>query len=65
MRDILYSCGSKIGEVFWLENLKERSRLEDLEIDWNIITIDSEELGYEGVRAIHFISIPFLISLCG
>jgi len=59
----MYSGGSKIGAVSWCENLKERSRLEDLDIDGNIITIDSEELGYEGLRAINFISIPFLISL--
>jgi len=65
MRNNLYSCGSKTGAVFWLENLKKRSRLEDLEIDGNIITIDSEELGYEGGRAIHFISISFFISLWG
>jgi len=45
--------------------MKERSRVADLELDGNIIKIDSEELGYEGVRAINFISISFLISLWG
>jgi hypothetical protein len=63
MRDIWYSRKSKIGAVFWCGNLKKRSRLQYLELGENIIEINSEELGYEGVRAINFIPISFLINL--
>jgi hypothetical protein len=42
----------KIGAVFWWENLKESSCLEDLEVDENNIKRDLKELKY-----VHFINV--------